>query len=135
MPATHVHPVTVYYEDTDFSGVVYYAKYLRYFEAGRDEYFGCDELVHYWKTTGIGFAVYKAEITYREGAKFGDRLEVRTTVSKESDYRIHCDQQVWRVGGAQPLVKGLIQMVCLDKDQKLVAIPPWVLQRLEERNA
>ncbi|MBI5495308.1 MAG: YbgC/FadM family acyl-CoA thioesterase [Deltaproteobacteria bacterium] len=135
MPRTHILPVSVYYEDTDFSGVVYYAKYLRYFEAARDEFFGMEELVRTYKETGIGFAVYKVEVTYREGARFGDRLEVRTTVNPESDYRILCDQQVWRVGGTQPLVKGLVHMVCLDANQKLVALPPWVLQHVQLRNA
>jgi acyl-CoA thioester hydrolase len=135
MSKTHLHHVSVYYEDTDFSGVVYYANYLRYFEAGRDEYFGMDELMRMYKETGIGFAVYKAEVTYREGAKFGDRLEIRTTVRQESEYRIICDQQVWRPGGAQALVKGLIHMVCVDGAQKLVALPDWVLRRLREADA
>ena len=36
---THILPVRVYYEDTDFSGFVYHANYLRYMERGRSEYF------------------------------------------------------------------------------------------------
>ena len=35
----HVHPVQIYYEDTDLSGVVYHANYLRYMERGRSEFF------------------------------------------------------------------------------------------------
>ncbi len=133
MPRTHVHDVIVYYEDTDFSGVVYYGKYLRYFEQGRDHFFGMRDLVDAWQRTGIGFAVYKADLTYKEGARFGDQLEVRTTVTLESEYRILCDQQVWRKGGSGWMVRGLIQMVCTDRDAKLVALPPWVLQHVEAR--
>ena len=37
MAETHLIPVRVYYEDTDFSGVVYHASYLRFMERGRTE--------------------------------------------------------------------------------------------------
>ena len=36
---THVLPISIYYEDTDLSGVVYHANYLRYMERGRTEFF------------------------------------------------------------------------------------------------
>ena len=36
---THILPISVYYEDTDLSGVVYHANYLRYMERGRTEFF------------------------------------------------------------------------------------------------
>lgn len=134
MPRTFLHRVTVYYEDTDFSGVVYYANYLRYFEQSRDQYFGMKDLVTTWERTGIGFAVYKADLTYKEAARFGDELEIRTTVTPESGYRILCDQQVWKPGGASWMVRGLIQMVCIDRDLKLVALPEWVLARVEQAN-
>jgi tol-pal system-associated acyl-CoA thioesterase len=130
MSPAHVLPVTVYYEDTDFTGVVYYANYLRYFERARDEFFGIPDLMDMYARTGIGFAVYKAEIHYREGARFGDRLEVRTSVRPESEYRILCEQSVWRHPAAQPLVKALIQMVCVNTAQKLVALPEWVLHKV-----
>lgn len=130
----NIHHVTVWYEDTDFSGVVYYANYLRYFEQGRDVFFGVDELMQMYKLTGIGFAVYKAEIHYREGARFGDRLEIRTFVKPESEYRIVCDQSAWKPGASQPLVKATIQMVCVNAEQKLVPLPEWVIKRLGERS-
>jgi len=134
MTSPNLHHVTVWYEDTDFSGVVYYANYLRYFEQGRDMFFGIPELKEMYTQTGIGFAVYKAEIHYREGARFGDALEIRTYVKPESDYRIVCDQSAWRVGGTQPLVKATIQMVCVNSEQKLVQVPDWVLKRVAERS-
>ena len=36
---THVLPISIYYEDTDLSGFVYHANYLRYMERGRTEFF------------------------------------------------------------------------------------------------
>ncbi len=38
---THILPLRIYYEDTDLSGVVYHANYLRFMERGRSEYFRC----------------------------------------------------------------------------------------------
>lgn len=126
----HVHRVQVYYEDTDFSGVVYHANYLKYYERAREHLLGVDELVRLYRDTGIGFVVYKAEMTFREGAVFGDSLEIRTTVRAESDYRAVFDQQVWRAGGKSALVEGVVQLVCVNRDKQLVPLPPTVLHAL-----
>lgn len=127
MREPHVHRVSVYYEDTDFSGVVYHANYLRYFERAREHFLGRDELVRLWKEEGIGFVVYKASLSYREGARFGDELEIRTTVDLPSDYRAVFQQNVWRPGGKQPMVEGEVHLVCVDRDQMLIRLPPSVL--------
>jgi len=122
----HVHPVSVYYEDTDFSGVVYHANYLRYFERAREHLLGRDELVRLWKEDGVGFVVYKANLSYREGARFGDELEIRTTVEIPSDYRAVFHQSVWKADGKQAMVDGEVHLVCVDRDQKLIRLPPSV---------
>lgn len=127
MREPHVHRVSVYYEDTDFSGVVYHANYLRYFERAREHFLGREELVRLWKEDGIGFVVYKASLSYREGARFGDELEIRTTVDLPSDYRAVFQQSVWREGGNQALVEGEVHLVCVDSTQKLIRLPPSVL--------
>ena len=98
----YTHPITVYYEDTDFTGVVYHANYLKYFERAREHLLGVDDLVALYRDHGVGFVVYKAELTFKEGAVHGDRLEIRTAVRAESEYRLLFDQSVWRVGGARP---------------------------------
>ena len=126
----HVHPVRIYYEDTDHSGVVYHANYLKYFERAREHLLGPDELVRLLNEDGVGFVVYKIEVTYREGAVFGDTLEIRTTVKAESDYRAVFSQNVWRAGGKGPLVEGIVQLVCVNRDKQLVPLPPGVLKAL-----
>jgi acyl-CoA thioester hydrolase len=127
LPTTHVHPVTIYYEDTDFSGVVYHPNYLKYFERAREELLGVDFLARLYRDSGVGFVVYKCELTFKEGAVHGDRLEIRTVPRAESEYRSVFDQSVWRVGGAAPLVTGQVQMVCVDRANKLVPLPAEVL--------
>jgi tol-pal system-associated acyl-CoA thioesterase len=121
---THYFTVQVYYEDTDHSGVVYHANYLKYFERAREAVIGPPELARLWKEEGLGFAVYRAEVSYQDGAEFGETLEIRSRVRKDSDYRLVWDQEAWRPGGRKPAVKAAIQLVCLDRRKTLRPIPP-----------
>lgn len=129
----HVLPVQIYYEDTDHSGVVYHANYLRYFERAREHLLGVPELVRLWREDGVGFVVYQASMKFREGAVFGDSLEIRTQVQRASDYRLIFLQDVWRPGGAKVMVEGEVHLCCVDRQQKLIAIPASVLSMLAER--
>ncbi len=126
----HIHRVQIYYEDTDHSGAVYHANYLKYMERGREHLLGTTELVRLWEEEGVGFVVYKAALKYREPARFGDNLEIRTTVNAESDYRAIFQQDVWRPQGSTPLVEGEIQLCCVDRENRLVRLPATVLGRL-----
>jgi acyl-CoA thioester hydrolase len=128
---TSVHRVQIYYEDTDHSGLVYHANYLKYFERAREHLLGVDALVRLLHEEGVGFVVYKCEMTFREGAVFGDSLEVRTTPRVESEFRLAFNQDVYRQ--EKLLVQGLVQMVCVDRDRRLVRVPESVLSRLATR--
>ncbi|MBC7171925.1 MAG: YbgC/FadM family acyl-CoA thioesterase [Polyangiaceae bacterium] len=130
MPRPHVHPVQIYYEDTDHSGVVYHANYLKYFERAREHLLGVEELVSLYRDQGIGFVVYKAELVYREGAVFGDSLEVHTVPHKESEYRIRFQQDILRAGRPQKLVEGRVDLVCVNREKQLVPLPQQVLAGL-----
>lgn len=130
MAEPFVHQVQVYYEDTDFSGVVYHANYLRYFERAREHLLGTDRLVELWKNQGVGFVVYKASLTYREGAVFGDTLEVRTVPRLESRYRAVFDQRAHRQSDGALLVEGDVHLVCVDAQRKLVELPSIVIDGL-----
>jgi YbgC/YbaW family acyl-CoA thioester hydrolase len=117
-------PVQIYYEDTDHSGVVYHANYLKYFERAREHVLGVDELVRIYREEGIGFVVYKCEMTFKEGAVFGDTIEIRSTATKESEYR-----------GEKLFVQGVVHMVCVDASRKLVTLPPSVMASLDREPA
>ena len=131
MTTPHVHPVSVYYEDTDFSGLVYHANYLKYCERAREHVLGREALVELYRGTGTGFVVYKAIMTFKEGAVFGDELEVRTVVKLESDFRAVFHQHVYR--GETPLVLCEIHLVAVGADNKLVRLPPNVIAMARER--
>jgi acyl-CoA thioester hydrolase len=131
MTSPFVHRVQIYYEDTDLSGVVYHANYLKYFERAREHMIGPAELVRLYEQDGVGFVVYRAELTYKEGAKLGDTIEVRTTVVLESRYRAIFHHDVWRPSGAAPMVQGVVHLVCVDRSQKLVPLPEHIYDALK----
>ena len=124
---SHVHhfPVQVYYEDTDHSGVVYHANYLKYFERAREDVIGIDVLVKMWNEKGLGFAVYKIDIGFFEGAVFGDTLDIRSTWEMDGDYRVVWQQEAWRNGGKKAAVAAKLELVCLDKNKNLKPIPDF----------
>jgi acyl-CoA thioester hydrolase len=119
---THVLDVQIYYEDTDFSGVVYHANYLRYFERAREHMLGADELVRMWREEQKGFVVYKATMQFKEGAVFGDVVEIRSIARLESAYRIVFAQRCHRQRDGKLLVDAEIEMVCIDGKKQLIPI-------------
>ena len=93
----HHFPVRIYYEDTDFSGYVYHAAYLKFFERGRTEFLR-DLGVHHFKLIeqGIAFAVRKMEIDFLGAAKIDDLLTVETKVAEATPVRLVLDQTIIR---------------------------------------
>ncbi|MFM9898818.1 tol-pal system-associated acyl-CoA thioesterase [Sphingorhabdus sp.] len=80
--ARHLFAVRVYFEDTDFSGVVYHARYLHFMERARSDMLACvgidQRTVH---AAGQGaYAVTEMHIKYRRPAHFDDALVVVSTV-------------------------------------------------------
>lgn len=124
----HEHAVQIYYEDTDHSGVVYHANYLKYFERAREHMLGVRELRRLLEEDGIGFVVYKAELTYKQGAVFGDTVSIRTRVTAESEYRAVFRQDAYR--DHELLVQGVLHLVCVDAQKKLTRLPASVLEAI-----
>ena len=123
--------VQVYYEDTDHSGVVYHANYLKYFERAREHLLGIPALVTLFEEYGIGFVVYKADLTYKKGAQFGDNVRIETTVEQESHFRLIFKQIAKLESDNSTLVEGLIDLVCVDRHRNLIKLPDVVLHKLE----
>jgi acyl-CoA thioester hydrolase len=127
MSKTYHHPVQIYYEDTDHSGVVYHPNFLKYFERAREHVIDSERLAKIWDEKGLGFAVYKANLTFQDGVEFAEICDVRTTYTFDGKYKTLWRQEVWRPGGKKPAVIGDIEMVCLDKNKQLQPIPVEVL--------
>lgn len=118
----HTHSIQVYYEDTDLSGVVYHANYLKYFERAREHSIGAQNLVALLERN-IGFVVHKVSLTFKEGARLGDILEIRSTWRKESKYRVVFHQAAWREDTL--CAEGEVEMVTVDANNRLVPLPDW----------
>src|SRR5947207_4961152 len=85
----HVMPVRVYYEDTDFSGAVYHASYLRFMERGRTNYLrllGADQRALFEQTAqeapGFAFVVRSMWIEFLKPARMDDVLDVVTATQE-----------------------------------------------------
>ena len=122
--------IQVYYEDTDHSGVVYHANYLRYFERAREHLLGIEHLVQLYNEEGIGFVVYKADLTYKKGAVFGDSVRIETIVQCVSEYRLSFEQRAFLNSDHSLLVDGKIELVCVNAQKQLVKLPKIVLTEL-----
>ena len=99
----HAMQVRVYYEDTDFTGIVYHANYLRFMERGRTNYLrliGADHRALFEQTEkeapSFAFVVRSMKIDFLKPAFMDDLLEVRTLSHEVSGASIALVQRVMR---------------------------------------
>jgi len=90
----------VYYEDTDFSGLVYHARYLHFLERGRTDYLRClgveqRELVSA-DEEGLVFVVHRMEIDFKSPARMDDILAVVTHTEKAGGAKMVLHQEIRR---------------------------------------
>jgi acyl-CoA thioester hydrolase len=112
----------IYYHDTDCGGVVYYANYLKYFEEGRTEFFEEKGFgLKKFSDTGMLFVVRGLTIDYKSPACYGDTLTITTIVTKIKNVTLEFTQTIKR--DQQLLVKGVTNMVCINKDFKPHPLP------------
>jgi acyl-CoA thioester hydrolase len=111
----HVMAVRVYYEDTDFSGMVYHASYLRFMERGRTNYLrllGADQRALFEETEreapGFAFVVRSMQIEFLKAARMDDVLEVITAPHEVRGASITLDQRVMR--GEDVLIEAGVQV-------------------------
>jgi acyl-CoA thioester hydrolase len=136
----HVMTIRVYYEDTDFTGVVYHASYLRFMERGRSNYLrllGADQRALFAETEqeapGFAFVVRSMQIGFLKPARMDDVLEIVTEtaevkgasvilhqcVMRGDDLLVEADVKVAFVSGgrARPIPKPLRIAMRADHDQ------------------
>jgi acyl-CoA thioester hydrolase len=131
----HVLPVRVYYEDTDFSGVVYHASYLRFFERGRTDFLRLLGVGHAAMAAGAfgsarAFAVRTMTLDFRRPATIDDVLEVTTRRAALSGARIVLDQTIARAGEA--LVTASVTVAVIDGEGRPCRLPVSLRERLAE---
>jgi acyl-CoA thioester hydrolase len=98
-PVVHRLPVRIYYEDTDFSGVVQHVAYLRFLERGRTEFLracGVSQSTLFASAAPLSFAVRRISVDYRRPAIMDDVLSVETRVAKLGGATIEMAQKILR---------------------------------------
>lgn len=111
----HTQVVRVYYEDTDFTGIVYHANYLRYMERGRTNYLrliGADHRALFEQTEkeapGFAFVVRAMTIDFLKPARMDDILHIVSDPSEVKGASVTIRQRVMR--GEELLVEALVKV-------------------------
>ena len=123
----HHFALTVYFEDTDTAGIVYYANYLKFMERARSDMLraaGIDQRAAKEAGTGV-YAVAEVAIRYVRPAKLGDDLVVLSTVEQVRAASVIIHQRVMR--GPQLLADARVTAAFLDPSDRPKRQPkPWV---------
>ena len=130
----HILPVRIYYEDTDFSGLVYHANYVRYFERGRSDFLRLAGVSHtdlLERHDPAAFVVTRMEIDFKRPARIDDALQVRTTYDAARGARLSITQRITR--GEELIVQAQVSAACISLDGKprkppsglVEALRPW----------
>jgi acyl-CoA thioester hydrolase len=110
----HHFALSVYFEDTDAYGIVYYANYLRFMERARSDMIravGVDQVAEL-RASGSAYAVVEVDIRYRRPGRLGDDLVVVSTVKEVRASSVHIQQRVMR--GAEMLTDARVTAAFLD---------------------
>lgn len=130
MSPTHRLSVRVYYEDTDFSGLVYHASYLRFLERGRTEILraaGVDQSMLHAEGQGLFFAVRRMTIDYLKPARMDDVLTIETTTAQVRGATLDVLQRILR--DDEVLLTATVLVAALSRGRP-VRIPDGLRQRL-----
>lgn len=130
--APFLHPVRIYYEDTDFSGVVYHAAYLKFFERGRTEALRASGVHHtelLKRAEPLAFAVRKMTTEWIVPARIDDLLEVRTRFRDIRGARMMLDQEIWR--SETLLTQADVEAVAMSLEGRPRRVPADVVLLLE----
>lgn len=124
----HRLAVRVYYEDTDFTGVVYYANYLKFFERGRTDALRSAGVSHGALLDGetpLGFAVREITVRYLKPARIDDALAVETRFLDAKGARMRIAQVITR--GDEALAEAAVEAACIDFDGRPRRLPKAVI--------
>ncbi len=106
--------VRIYYEDTDFTGLVYHANYLRYFERGRSDFLRLLGVGHagLQDRDAAAFVIVRMEVDFRRPARIDDALTVVTTYERLTAVRLDARQRIYR--GEEFLCGAEVHAACID---------------------
>jgi len=111
----HLLPIRVYFEDTDFTGVVYHGAYVRFLERGRSDFLRLAGVRHRaLEAEGFAFTVVRMELDFKQPARIDDALIVRSRFLEMRGPRLVIGQQVARDDTL--LVDARVEAACIGLD-------------------
>ena len=115
----------VYFEDTDFSGRVYHARYLHFMERGRSDFLRLLGIHHgELAARSMAFAVRHMEIDFLKGAAIDTLLTIRSAPISVGGARIVLDQSISRQ--ADLLVCAKVTIALIGANSRALRLPPAV---------
>ena len=128
---THILPISIYYEDTDLSGFVYHANYLRYMERGRTEFFrlaGISKMAGLEEEEPTAWTLRSISVDYHRPARLDDVIHVRSRLTGLSGARMRALQRIFC--GETLLVEGRIEACITTLTGKPRRLPKMVQETL-----
>ena len=125
---SHDHRLKIYYKDVDQMGVVYYSRYLEYFEESRTELLASIGLnVTDVEKKGIMLPVISSYCEYYRGVKFEQEIIVRAKILSIPKSRLHIDYSVFLNNKREILVSGYTEHAFLNDKGVAVRAPKMIL--------
>jgi acyl-CoA thioester hydrolase len=127
----HRLPVRIYYEDTDFTGVVYHGNYVRYFERGRSDFLRLAGISHsdlLAQEIPTAFVIVRMGLEFRIPARIDDALVVVTTYDRVKGPRLFITQKILR--GEALVAQANVEAACVGLDGRPRRPPAGMVERL-----
>lgn len=122
--------IRIYYEDTDYGKVVYYANYLKYMERGRTEYMRERNIsLADFHEKGYIFAVADVHAKYRKPAKYNDLLDVITELIELTSITMLFKTTIYNQNNIK-LVEGTAKLVCIDENSGKACKAPKEMMKI-----
>ncbi|QRM45663.1 tol-pal system-associated acyl-CoA thioesterase [Rhizobium sp. BG4] len=122
----------VYYEDTDFSGLVYHARYLHFLERGRTDYLRCLGVEQRELITadeeGLVFVVHRMEIDFKTPARMDDILTIVTRTEKAGGAKMVLSQEIRR--GETPLIAAKVIIAVINAKGRPRRLPEALAKQM-----
>jgi acyl-CoA thioester hydrolase len=118
----------IYYEDTDLSGFVYHANYIKFFDRAREHLLGIERLRNFRKKNGLDFAVAHAEINFLKPAQHGDILVIKSKCNICRSPVIEFDQRAYL--NNVEAVTATIKLAAVNSSFSPIRIPQEFLEDL-----
>ena len=125
------HNFRVIYGDTDMMGVVYYANYLRYFEAGRSELMRALDIPYkMFEEQGFLLPVTDVTVRYHASATYDDELSLLTKVEKVRRGSVRIGYELTRPADDKLIASGEPGHACIGPEGRITRFPAAIVEKL-----